>query len=250
MNNQNFSYCEYSKRDYLEKFKNISQLLKESWELYCRKIKILLGIIGLPVGFSFLFWFFYFFLFDASIKYSIWFSIINLFFYLGSLFLWLWTIPSLLYSLKEGTSIKESYKSGFKILSSYIWVYFLLTVIIIGSFLLFIIPGILFSIWFSLAIFILVFEEKKGFDALFKSKYLVKGNFWGVLVRFVVLGLTIGLGLFLFFALILFLIENKQIENQITKIIDYLIQLFILPFFLVYGFVIYNNWITNKFNFV
>lgn len=246
MSNQNFSYSEYPQKSYSEisypeKFKSIIQLLKESWRIYCLKIKTLLGIIGLPVGFSFLFWILMYFLVGTSLKYSIWFSVIGTISCLGSLFLWLWAIPSLLYNLKENTNIKESYKRGFKILGSYIWVYFLLVIIIAGGFLLFIIPGILFSIWFSLAIFILVFEEKKGFNALFRSKHLVSGKFWGALVRFLALGLIIGLGLFLVFALIIFGIENKQIEDQLSEVIGYFLQLFILPFFLIYGFLIYNN---------
>ncbi len=241
MNNQNFSYSEYLQKSYSEKFKNIAQLLNESWRIYCLKIKTLVAIIALPVGFSFLFGILMYFLADTSIKYSIWFSVIGTIAYLGSFFLWLWAIPSLLYNLKENTGIKESYKRGFKILSPYVWVYFLLTIIIIGGFLLFIIPGVLFSIWFSLAIFILVFEERKGFNALFRSKHLVKGKFWGVLGRFLILGLIIVIGLFLVFALILFGIENKQIKDQISEVIGYFLQLFILPFFLIYGFLIYNN---------
>lgn len=181
------------------------------------------------------------FLSEISIKYSIWFSVIGAISYLGSIFFWLWAIPSLLYSLKENSDIKESYKRGFKILGSYIWVYFLLTIIIAGGFLLFIVPGVLFSVWFSLAIFVLVFEERKGFNALFKSKHLVKGRFWGVLGRFLVLGLIIGLGLFLIFASVLFGIENKQTAKQITEVVGYFIQLLVFPFFLIYGFLIYNN---------
>ncbi len=246
MDNQNFSYSKYPQKSYSEivspeKLKPTSQLLRESWGIYRLKIKTLLGIIGLPVGFSFLFWILMYFLTSTSLKYSIWFSIIEAISYLSSIFLWLWAIPSLLYNLKENTGIKESYKGGFKILGSYIWVYFLLNIIITGGFLLFIIPGFLFFIWFSLTIFILVFEEEKGFNALFKSKHLVKGKFWEVLGRFLVLGLITGLGLVIVFTLIIFSRENKQVEKQISEVIGYFIQLFVLPFFLIYGFSIYNN---------
>lgn len=225
----------------VKKLRNINQLLKESFEIYRVKIKTLLGIVGLPVGFSFLFWLLTNFLSGTSIKYSIWFSIISAISSLGSLFLWLLAIPSLLYSLKENTSIEESYKRGLKILSSFIWVYFLLNIIITGGLALFIIPGIIFSIWFSLAVFIVVFEGRKGFDALFKSKQLVKGEFWGVLIRFLILGLIILLVLFLVFTLIYFGIENKQIEVYLNKVISYFVRLFVLPFFLIYGFLIYSN---------
>jgi len=61
----------------------------------------------------------------------------------------------------------------------YLWVFFLLNIIIAGGFFLFIIPGVLFSVWFSLALFVLIFEERRGFNALFRSKHLVSGKFWG-----------------------------------------------------------------------
>ncbi len=246
MNNQNLSYSEYPPKGYSEipspeKLKPITQLLKESWRIYRLKIKILLGIIGIPVGFSFFFWILIYFLSNTSFRYSIWFSIVEIIVSLGSFFLWLWAIPSLFYNFKENIDVRESYRKGFKILSPYIWVYFLLTIIITGGFLLFIIPGILFSIWFSLSLFVLIFEEKKGFDTLFRSKQLVKGKFWGVLLRFLTLGLIVGIGLFLILLSISFGIENKQIVEGISKLLGYLLRLFILPFFLIYGFLIYQN---------
>jgi hypothetical protein len=248
MDKQNFSYfdSEYPQKVYSEivsreNLKPIAQLLKESWRIYRLKIKTLLGIVGLPVGFSFLFWILMYFLAGTSLKYSVWFSVAGAISCLGSLFLWLWAVPSLLYSLKENTAIKESYKRGFRILASYTWVYFLLTIIIVGGFLLFFVPGLIFSIWFSLAIFILVFEERKGFNALFKSKHLVRGKFWEVFWRILVLGLITGLGLLLIFALILFGIENRQTEKQMGEAMGYFIQLFLWPLFLIYGLLIYNN---------
>jgi len=246
MDNKNFPYSEYPQKGYSEisspeKLKNITQLLKESWRIYWLKFKTLLGIIGIPVGFQFFFLFLIYFLSSTSFRYSIWFSILEVIASLGSFFLWLWTIPSLFYNLKENTGVRESYRKGFKILSSYIWVYFLLTIIIAGGFLLFIIPGILFSIWFSLALFVLIFEGKRGFDALFRSKQLVKGKFWRVLLRFLGLGLIIGIGLFLILVLVSFGIENEQIIERISELLGYLLQLFVLPFFLIYGFLIYQN---------
>ncbi|MCM8804908.1 MAG: hypothetical protein NC833_06605 [Candidatus Omnitrophica bacterium] len=80
---------------------------------------------------------------------------------------------------------------------------------------LFIVPGILFFIWFSLAIFILVFEERKGFDALFRSKHLVKGKFWEILLRLLTPVLIIAVGLFLIFLPIHSQIEDKQIFGRI-----------------------------------
>jgi len=221
--------------------KGIIQLFKEAWKIYRLKIKTLLGIIGIPVGFLFFFQVLIYFLSSTSLKYSIWFSILMAVFYLGSFFLWLWAVSSLLYNLKENTGIKESYRKGFKILGFYIWVYLLLNIIIAGGFLLFLIPGVLFTIWFSLALFVLIFEEKKGFEALFRSKQLIKGNFWGVLARFLILNLITGIGLFLIFALIFLGTGNKQIIEGASGLLSYLLQLFIIPFFIIYAFLIYDN---------
>lgn len=246
MNNQNLLHPQYSSKNHSEivpseRLKPITQLLKESWGIYCLQIKTFLGIIGLPIGFSFFFWALNYFLVGTEIRYSIWFSIIGMISFLGSFFLWLWAIPSLLYTLKENTNIKESYEKGFKILLSYIWVYFLWLVIIVGGFLAFIIPGILFSLWLSLAIFVLIFEERKGVNALFRSKHLIKGSLRKGLGRFLVLGLIMGMGLFPVFALFLFGIEDIPIEIQTNRMIGYSLQLLVLPFFLIYGSLIYKN---------
>ena len=242
MDNQNCFIHELFKKDSPKKLTPIPQLLKESWRIYCLKIKTLLGIVGVPIGFSFFFWILKYFLSNTPIKYSLWFSIIELISSLFTFFLWLLAIPSLLYSLKENTGTKDSFKKGLKIFFPYLWIYFLLNVIIAGAFLIFIIPGILFFIWFSLAIFILVFEEKRGFSALFRSKDLIKGNFWKILARFLVLFLILILvGLPLAFLSTYFTVEKPQTANRMIEIGNYIFQLFILPFIFVYGFLIYSD---------
>jgi hypothetical protein len=222
--------------------KPISKLLKESFEIYSSKIKTLLGIAALPVGFSFFFWVLKYFLSNTSVKYSLWFSVLELISSLGTFFLWLLAIPSLIYSLKENNGIKDSFKRGLKMLLPYFWVWFLFDVIVAGAFLIFIIPGILFFIWFSLAIFVLIFEEKKGFDALFKSKHLVEGTFLEILARFlVVFSLILIVGLSLMFISTYLGVKNPQIANRIMEPLAYFFQLFVIPFIFVYCFLIYND---------
>jgi len=89
-----------------EKLKGLIQLLKESWRIYCLKIKTLLGIIVMPVGFSYLFLVLMHFLAGTSIKHSVWFSVVELIAFLDSLFLRVWAVPSLLYNLKENTGVR------------------------------------------------------------------------------------------------------------------------------------------------
>jgi len=91
----------------------------------------------------------------------------------------------------------EKDKLSFKSTIVFAWkkykLFFLLTILlglVVGlGFVLLIIPGLLFMVWFSLSRFIVV-ESKVGIkEAFVKSKELVKGRFWPVLGRLIVFGL-------------------------------------------------------------
>jgi len=218
--------------------KSFSQLLKESWDFYKTKIRTLLVIVALPVIFSLFFLVLIYFLGNTNLKYSILFSLIEAFSLLGSFVLWLWIIPALILSIKNNTGAVDSLKDGLKLIIPYFWIYFLLYIIISGGFLLLVIPGILFSIWFSFAIYVFIFEKKKGFNALFASKELVSGNFVKVLWRFLAFILMIGLFLFIVFIPLTTIFQNTEFVSEIT---GYLIQLFIIPLFFIFGFFLYKN---------
>ncbi len=92
-----------------------------------------------------------------------------------------WGQTALLYAVKdsqERIGVMESYRRGWHKIFSYWWVSLLAGFIIVGGFLLLIVPGIIFGVWFSLAMFILIAEDIKGMNALLKSREYVKGK-WG-----------------------------------------------------------------------
>jgi len=62
--------------------------------------------------------------------------------------------------------------------------------IVAGGFLLFIVPGIILAVWFSLALYVLVSEDLKGMNALFRSKQLVSGYWSSVFGRIILLTLV------------------------------------------------------------
>lgn len=68
---------------------------------------------------------------------------------------------------------------------------FLVGLIVLGGFVLLIIPGIIFSIWFVFTVQARVLDQKKGVSALGFSRLLVKNNWWGVFGRIVLGMLTI-----------------------------------------------------------
>ncbi len=59
------------------------------------------------------------------------------------------------------------------------------SLIVAGGFILLLIPGIIFSIWFVFTLQARVLDQKKGTSALSQSKSLVAGNWWGVFGRIV-----------------------------------------------------------------
>lgn len=244
MNNQASSYLEPTDI----KFKGVIQLLKESWQIYRSRIGVIILIVTIPFVFRLLSEALINYLRKPPLTYSVWFSFFWEAISLISIFLSWLAIPVLIYSIKDQIGIKESYKKGLKIFWRFLWVFILLNSIIIGGFLLFIIPGFVFMVWFSLAIYTLISEEKGGPNALFRSKNLVAGKSWGVFWRFLALILIFTI-ISIIIATIVFSISfllkmSEQQIDQLSQAYSYFVVLFFSPLFLIYGYLIYKN-LTN-----
>jgi hypothetical protein len=126
-----------------------------------------------------------------------------------------------------GTSmpVREVFSSAWKRL----WPFSLLSILmglIIGlGFILLIIPGIIFMVWFHFSSFELITKGKGIKDSLSGSKNLVAGKFWAVLGRLIVLGLLSALAGLIVSAL------PYGVGGMITTLLG---ALFILPYFLLY----------------
>lgn len=110
---------------------------------------------------------------------------------LVSVLVQLWAQVALIFAIKdskEGIGFKESYKRAWRVLRSYLWVSLLVGLSVLGGFLLLVIPGFIFMVWFGLAGYIVIDRGTKGTAALKASKALVKGKFWAVVLRFLVIG--------------------------------------------------------------
>jgi hypothetical protein len=93
-------------------------------------------------------------------------------------------------------------------LPAYLGVVFLQAVIFLGGLLLFVAPGILFAIWYSLAQPIAVLDNKRGMQALADSKELVRGRFLKVAGRLIAGPLAIGLIYSVVAALIIVIVSS------------------------------------------
>lgn len=92
--------------------------------------------------------------------------------------------------VKSERNIKEVYKMGWKMLWKYFAATFFLGIVISLGFVLLIIPGVIFAVWYSFTIFIVFDKNQSVFLSLRESKKLVKGRFWKIFGRFIVIGLV------------------------------------------------------------
>jgi len=145
-----------------------------------------------------------------------------------------------LFGKEEVLSSAEYIRMGFKKFWPYAWLIFLSGFIVSGGYFLLIVPGILFSVWFSMAIYALILEDKRGAEALFRSKHLVSGKFWktaGRIIFMVIVGVVI---LIPFWMIDLSVKANLSV---LTQIVSYVV---IVPLSTSFYVVFFQNLVQLK----
>ena len=145
----------------------IGDLLSRTWQIYKERIWVFLGIMILPL--IFLFFGVLFVLqikaFQLELIWMVAFSVLVLI----SFIIIFWSRVALLFAIKERgekIGIRESFSRGWPKILSYFWISILVGFVTIIGFLLFIIPGIIFSVWLSFATYVLIAEGLTGTKAL------------------------------------------------------------------------------------
>jgi uncharacterized protein (TIGR03067 family) len=132
-------------------------------------------------------------------------------------------LAALIYAVvDESLGIRDALGKGFTRLWSFMWLWSLLVFIVTGGFLLFIVPGIIFAVWFILAQFVLAEEDDRGMNALFKSMEYVSTYWMDVFLRLFVIWLV--------FTLI-----------GIVPIIGAILSFLLVPFAMIYTYLIYKD---------
>lgn len=155
-----------------------------------------------------------------------------------------WGQVSLMYAVKDrekGVGISQAFALAWHKIVSYWWVSLLSGFLVLGGFILCIIPGFLFALWFCLSSFVLITEEEKGMNALLKSREYVRGKAWPVLWRFLVL----------FFSIILFSILPGIFFGGLPEpwngvITQNIFSFFVIPFNVIYLYLVYRNLVEIK----
>jgi hypothetical protein len=178
-----------------EVMRPFGELFEESWELfkirfltlislYLLSVLLLLVPLGAFFGIAYFFSLFFPASKDALIAGGVFVGVISGFMAM------FWGVAAFTYAVvDETTGIKDALGKGWQKVASFMWLFSLVGFVVTGGFLLFIIPGILFLVWFSFAQFILASEGDRGMDALLKSKEYVKGNWFDVFLRLFVIWL-------------------------------------------------------------
>lgn len=131
-------------------------------------------------------------------------------------------------------NVKESFRQGWQLLSSFIWIALISVCILIPAFALLVIPGIWLAITLSFTSYALIVENKKGFEAIKASYAYVKGYWFAVAGRIIILGLI---------AMIPTVILTMPFDkNSATgNIINAIISLLVAPYASLYMYAIYKN---------
>jgi hypothetical protein len=229
---------------------SISELFESSISFYKRHWKVLASIQLPPAILALLSFFF----FTPELSKTVWivvtFSILN-----GLLTAFSWLASMWLVLRDEKATMKEAYQKSLPYLIPAFVIGLLATLAVLCGIVLLIIPGIYLSIAFSLGHYVLFSEGLKGTSALKASKYYIKGYWWAVFGRYILLGLVIGL-LQVVFALISGIFDPRSylhntvessnaLEIKTPSIADYvstMLSLFVLtPISIVYTYGIYES---------
>ncbi len=86
-------------------------------------------------------------------------------------------------------TVSSAWKESFSVFFNFLFITFLTVLVILGGYLAFFIPGVLFALYISYGLIVLVDEKEKGYNALVKSFLVSKGKFWEVFAAMFKVGL-------------------------------------------------------------
>lgn len=224
-----------------------AELLKNTWSFFAKHWKLLVAITIIPAV--------------ISLVAQLLFSIINPIVAILAILL---IIVSVILSIvmqgavigsidrysKDPTAsltIKGQYAFGFRYFWSIIFIIILQIFIFAGSYALFVIPGIIISIYTSMYAMTLFVDNKRGFSAFTESFSVVKGRWWAVLGRFVILALVIIVVYAVVFGLLYLLgflsgISAQSLTaNIVYTVINLAIGAITGPFIAIYMYKMYES---------
>jgi hypothetical protein len=211
----------------------ISDLFRNTWEIFKRRVGSLVALYLLTIlffllGFGIFFGFGYLlstFFSDTKLLLSITGGVIGA---IAGFLAMCWGLSGFICAVSDETlGIRDALEEGSKKIWSFIWIFTLLSYIVTGGFLLLIIPGIIFSVWFFFSQFILAKENEQGMNTLLKSKEYVKGYWFDVFLR-------------------MFIIWIISVVIGSIPFIGWLLSFIFTPFAMIFTYLVYEDLRTIK----
>lgn len=134
----------------------------------------------------------------------------------------------LIVSQKGQISLDETIKKSIGFIFSMLLIGIFNSFIIFGGFFVFILPAFLFALFFLFGGYEVVFNNKKGLDALRLSMSIVIQNFWGILGRVLLLGVIIfgsSIVLNLFIGLPLLVMDKNSVVFGLWSLVGVVIRI-------------------------
>jgi len=126
-----------------------------------------------------------------------------------------------------------------------VWVAIIASFVIGGGFALFIIPGLIFSVYFIFAKLIAILENKKGLSALIYSREYLRGHFWAITGRYFLVVFVSLIVYSLLNAIFNFLVSqlnlSSLIETLISSFATVLINALTFPLMMTAMYLLYQN---------
>ena len=173
---------------------DIGELFQESWTLFKRRFLILIGLclLGIvafiaPVLLSAG-------LVSMTTSGGVTFVAIITVGVLVGILCGIWCFGGFLCAVvDDGLNLKGALARGQGMILPLAWVSLLSGFIICGGYMLLIIPGIIFSVWFVFAQFVLVEDDVRGMSALLKSTEYLRGQWFSVALRLLLIWAVSGI---------------------------------------------------------
>ncbi|MFA7395252.1 MAG: hypothetical protein WCZ69_02420 [Candidatus Paceibacterota bacterium] len=208
----------------------VRALLGKTWSVYKNKLWLAIGILVAPVVLMTLA------SYVGQTDLSPVASIISL--VAALIMFWAQGALVLLFLNRESDlSVKSAYKNAWPKYWSLLWISILATFITLGGFGLFVIPGLIFTVWFMFSMIVLMAEGERGIKALVKSREYVRNNFWLVVGRYLVIMILVLLAY-----IILGIITAGLTDSNIWSVIlANLLMLFVIPALVIYQVLLYED---------
>jgi hypothetical protein len=169
------------------------------------------------------------------------FSIVGVLCLLVGVIILVFSTLALIFSIHNNTGVDTSYKAITRLFWPYVWIGILSFVALLGGMVMLIIPAIWLSFALVLRSYTLVIENRRGLDALRQSKDYIKGYWWAVLGRTILLLILFGI------VEVVLQIPFSLIAGTLGRsIASMAASLLIIPFSSVFYYKIYENLRTLK----